>query len=80
MKDGGCDGTLLHYAASTAGDRRPCKVCSSWWTKRERKAVVIDLSVHGELWEDFYDVALARARKDEPRESVEEVRRKVLGR
>ena len=46
----------------------------------ERKAVVIDLSVHGELWEDFYDVALARARKDEPRESLDEVRRKVLGR
>lgn len=45
----------------------------------DRKAVVIDLSVHGELWEDFYDVALAKARKDEPRESLEEVRRKVLG-
>lgn len=45
----------------------------------ERKAVVIDLSVHGELWEDFYDLALAEARKDEPRESLEEVRRKILG-
>ena len=45
----------------------------------ERKAVVIDLSVHGELWEDFYDVVLAKARADEPRESPDEVRRKVLG-
>ena len=46
----------------------------------ERKAVVIDLSVHGELWEDFYDLALAKARQDEPRESLEEVRRQILGR
>ncbi len=45
----------------------------------ERKAVVIDLSLHGELWEDFFDVALAKSREDEPRETMEEVRRKVLG-
>ena len=45
----------------------------------ERKAILIDLGVHGELWEDFYDLALAEARKDEPRESLEEVRRKILG-
>lgn len=45
----------------------------------ERKAVVIDLSLHGELWEDFFDAALARERRDEPRESLEDVRRKVLG-
>ena len=42
----------------------------------ERKAVVIDLSVHGELWEDFYDVVLAKARADELRESLDEVRRR----
>ena len=42
----------------------------------ERTAVVIDLSVHGELWEDFYDVALAT---DEPRDSLDEVRREVRG-
>ena len=46
----------------------------------ERKAVVIDLSVHGELWKDFYDLALAKARQDEPRESLEQVRRQILGR
>lgn len=45
----------------------------------ERKAVVIDLSLHGELWEGFFDAALARERRDEPRESLEDVRRKVLG-
>ena len=44
----------------------------------ERKAVVIDLSLHGELWEDFFDVALAKERRNEPRESLQDVRRKVL--
>ena len=44
----------------------------------ERKSVVIDLRLHGELWEDFFDAALARERRDEPREPLEDVRRKVL--
>lgn len=44
----------------------------------DRKAVVIDLDLHGELWEDFFDVALAKERRDEPRESLKDVRRKVL--
>lgn len=44
----------------------------------EQIAVLIDLRQHGELWEDFYDVLLVRARADEPRESLEEVR-KMLG-
>lgn len=39
-----------------------------------RKAVVIDLTENGELWEDFYDAALAEERRDEPRESLAEVR------
>lgn len=45
----------------------------------ERKAVIIDLKKHRDLWEDFYDTCLARKRKDEPRESLEEVRRRVRG-
>ena len=45
----------------------------------ERKAVMIDLSVHSELWEDFFDAVIAKERKDEPREPLKEVRRKVLG-
>lgn len=45
----------------------------------EKKAVLIDLRRHRELWEDFYDTALASAREDEPRESLEAVKRKVLG-
>ncbi len=45
----------------------------------ERKAVMIDLSIHSELWEDFFDAVVAKERQDEPRETLEEVRRKVLG-
>lgn len=44
----------------------------------DRMAVQIDLKEHGELWEDFYDVLLARTRADEPRESLEEVRQRLL--
>lgn len=44
-----------------------------------RRAVLIDLVLHGELWEDFFDAALAQDRRDEPRESLKEVHRKVLG-
>ncbi len=45
----------------------------------ERKAVLIDLHRHRELWEDFYDTLLVQARVEEPRESLEEVKTKVLG-
>ena len=43
----------------------------------KRKAVVIDLSEHGELWEDFYDTLLAEERKREPRETLAEVKEKL---
>lgn len=43
----------------------------------ERVAVQIDLKKHGELWEDFYDGLAAKKRKNEPRESIESVK-KVL--
>ena len=39
----------------------------------ERKAVLIDLDLHGELWEDFFVAALAKQRQDEQREPLEEV-------
>ena len=45
----------------------------------ERKAVLIDLKRHRELWEDFYDTLRTREREREPRESFEEVKKKVLG-
>jgi hypothetical protein len=40
----------------------------------EKVAVLIDLKQYGELWEDFYDAILARARAEEPRESLDTVR------
>ena len=40
---------------------------------------MIDLSIHGELWEDFFDAVIAKERQDEPRDPLEEVRRKLLG-
>ncbi len=45
-----------------------------------RKAVVIDLKKQGELWEDFYDRAIAESRRDEPRESLETVKTKLTRR
>jgi len=41
----------------------------------KRTAVLIDLKKHGEMWEDFYDSLVARARAEEPRESLETVKK-----
>ena len=48
--------------------------------KGEKKAVVIDLKRHADLWEDFYDQALAESRKKEPRESLQSVKQKLAKR
>ena len=40
-----------------------------------KTAVLIDLKRHGELWEDFCDCVTARARAEEPRESLETVKK-----
>ena len=40
----------------------------------KKTAVLISLNQYGELWEDFYDMLIARQRNDEPRESLESVR------
>jgi hypothetical protein len=46
--------------------------------ERGRKtAVVIDLKKNAELWEDFYDRALAHRRSREPRESLESVKERL---
>jgi hypothetical protein len=46
--------------------------------ERGRKtAAVIDLREHERLWEDFYDSLVAASRADEPRESLESVRRRL---
>ena len=44
-----------------------------------KTAVQIDLKKQGRLWEDFYDRALAKRRAAEPRESLESVKKRVLG-
>lgn len=38
---------------------------------------MIDLRKNAELWEDFYDRALANSREDEPRESLESVKERL---
>jgi hypothetical protein len=43
-------------------------------------AVVINLKQHSELWEDFYDSALAHSRSAEPRESLKSVKQRLLAR
>ena len=45
----------------------------------EKKAVLIDLRQHKQLWEDFYDTLLAREREAEPRESIKDVRCQLFG-
>ncbi len=42
-----------------------------------KNAVLIDLSLHGELWEDLADQLTALERESEPQETLEEVRRSL---
>ena len=43
--------------------------------KGAKRAVLIDLDKHGDLWEDFYDCLTAHLRKEEPRESLNTVKK-----
>jgi hypothetical protein len=43
----------------------------------KKTAVLIDLRHNKQLWEDFYDVALAKSRAGEPRESLATVKRRL---
>lgn len=43
----------------------------------EKKAVLIDLSEWGELWEDIYDVLVSQSRKDEPTITWEELKAEI---
>ena len=43
----------------------------------EKTAVVIDLRKHSEVWEDFYDATVARRRRNEPRETLESVKKRL---
>ena len=42
-----------------------------------KKAVVIDLDRHGEIWEDLHDAMVVKSRKREPRESLTEVEKRL---
>lgn len=46
--------------------------------KGEKVAVQIDLRKYGELWEDVYDSLTARKRAKEPRESLEDVKKRLI--
>ncbi|MFB0555878.1 MAG: hypothetical protein ACETWQ_21445 [Phycisphaerae bacterium] len=43
--------------------------------KGTKRAVIIDLDKFRDLWEDFYDSLIARSRADEPRESLNTVKK-----
>jgi hypothetical protein len=45
-----------------------------------KTAVVINLKHYSELWEDFYDCAVAQSRKNEPRESLQSVKKRLMTR
>lgn len=44
----------------------------------KRTAVILDLDRYGEVWEDIYDILVAREREEEPRESLEDVRKVLI--
>jgi hypothetical protein len=43
----------------------------------KRKAVLIELSEWGELWEDIYDVLMAQSRKNEPTVDWEDLKSEI---
>jgi len=45
--------------------------------KGVKSAVIIDLSKYADLWEDFYDTLIAHQRRNEPRESLQSVRKRL---
>lgn len=45
--------------------------------KGKKKAVIIDLNQHGQLWEDLEDSLIANQRAHEPRETLETVKEKL---
>jgi hypothetical protein len=45
--------------------------------KGDKVPVLIDLKKYGEIWENFHDVLIARLRANEPRESLESVKKRL---
>jgi len=46
----------------------------------KKTAVILDLRTHRRIWEDIYDRLLIEARRNEPRESLAQVRRRLSSR
>jgi len=44
----------------------------------DKTAVLIDLKKYKSIWEDFYDVLLAKARENEPRTSFNDVKDRLI--
>jgi hypothetical protein len=42
-----------------------------------KKAVLIDLEKHGDLWEDFYDALVVKSRQKDPRETLASVEKRL---
>ena len=45
--------------------------------KGRRIAVILDLKIHGALWEDFHDSLLVQQRRREPRETLKVVEERL---
>ena len=45
--------------------------------KGKKKAVVIDLDLYGDLWEDIQDILVIEVRKSEPRVKWEDVKKRL---
>jgi hypothetical protein len=43
----------------------------------KKTAVILDLRKHRRIWEDMYDRLLIESRQHEPRETLEQVRRRM---
>jgi hypothetical protein len=46
----------------------------------DKTAVILDLRKHRRLWEDMHDRLLIDSRKNEPRETLEQVRKRLANR
>ena len=44
----------------------------------DRTGVLIDLKMYKSIWEDFYDILIAKSRENEPRVSMQTVRENLI--
>ncbi|MEI6090686.1 MAG: hypothetical protein WCR42_09560 [bacterium] len=44
----------------------------------DKTAVLIDLKKYKGIWEDFYDLLVAKSRENEPRTSLKDVKDKLI--